>query len=96
MKTIDIYRKIEPKLNIVNAVKIEIDGFDDIETSENIPLVKMDNKICLFLGEYDNWYWVAPIDTLVAEKAADGEFEYLDYDLNTKELLDILSDEEDQ
>ncbi len=81
-------------LELVEAVRIGIDGFSDVVVEDEATLVKFEGKPALFLGECDMWYWVAPLDTLEAEKCCSCDLEYDVYPpLTIADLKGIINGE---
>jgi hypothetical protein len=79
-------------LSEVTAIKIKIDGFSDQIVHGSIGVVEYGGKKALFLGEFNMWYWIAPLDNLKAIKVADSDYEDFDEELTFKQLKGMLND----
>ncbi len=79
------------KLSMTEAVVVELEDFSDLVVHDEVEIVCYNGKPAFFLGEFDMWYWIAPLHTLKAVKCCEDDYER-DYEIYmTKfELMELM------
>lgn len=87
MELIKFIKKTKPV--IVQSLKIEINGFDNVvkEIDDYITLFEYEGDWAIYLGECNMWHWIAPISTLKAVKVDDSALEVDEFEISVSELM---------